>query len=494
MIAKTLFNKIKNLLQPAKDNTTEATPESSPSVLAASDPVTQGRTAPTPAVARARPRRIHRSEHGLSRHHISRSALKVLYQLNEAGYEAYLVGGGVRDVLLGRVPKDFDVATNAHPEQIKRLFRNCRLIGRRFVLAHVYFGKEIIEVATFRAHHAKGKAGEGAAENGRILRDNVYGNIDDDALRRDFTVNALYYDISDYSVLDYANGMADLQAGVLRLIGDPELRYQEDPVRMLRAARFAAKLEMQVAPETAEPIYQLGDLLDCIPPARLYEEVQKLFLTGHALASFRELRNFDLFKHLFSMTDECLDDQQDLLLIEQSLINTDERITQGKPVAPAFLLATLLWAPLQRIISDFPEQELSDQERMILAAQKVVSEQAKQVAIPRRIAAVIQEIWVMQPRLTRRKDKRVWGLIENQRFRAGYDFLLLRASVGEPVQDSAEWWTEFYQSDDYGRQGMLDTARSKNPRRKPRRRRKKKPEDAGSDAAPDQPNQQTNAE
>ncbi|MBE9563281.1 MAG: polynucleotide adenylyltransferase PcnB, partial [Proteobacteria bacterium] len=240
------------------------------------------------------PTYVPRPEHNLSRQAISQAALNVLYQLHRSGYKAFLVGGGVRDVLLGRTPKDFDIVTNALPEQIKTLFSNCRLIGRRFVLAHVRFNREIVEVATFRATHVDGK-GEGKIENGQIVRDNVYGStVDDDAGRRDFTINAIYYNISDFSLIDYANGIEDLQAGIIKLIGNPILRYQEDPVRMLRAIRFAAKLEFTIAPKTAAPIPELANLLANIPPARLFEEVLKLFLSGHAVESFKLLCKYGL--------------------------------------------------------------------------------------------------------------------------------------------------------------------------------------------------------
>ncbi|MBE9561803.1 MAG: polynucleotide adenylyltransferase PcnB, partial [Proteobacteria bacterium] len=285
---------------------------------------------------------VPRPEHNLSRHNISQAALNVLYQLHKSGYQAFLVGGGVRDLLLGQTPKDFDIVTNALPEQIKKLFRSCRLIGRRFVLAHVRFNKEIVEVATFRSSHHNGEGG-GIVENGQIVRDNVYGStVDDDADRRDFTINAIYYNISDFSLLDYADGIKDLKAEVIQLIGDPILRYQEDPVRMLRATRFAAKLGFTIAPETAEPIPKLANLLANIPPARLFEEVLKLFLSGHAVASFKQLYQYGLFQQLFPQTEACLKNPIALKLIEQVMYDTDERISDKKPVTPAFLLAALL--------------------------------------------------------------------------------------------------------------------------------------------------------
>jgi len=422
------------------------------------------------------PTRIPRPEHSLSRRNISKAALSVLYQLHTAGYQAFLVGGGVRDVLLGRIPKDFDVVTNAQPEQVKRLFRNCRLIGRRFVLAHVRLSKEIVEVATFRAHHDKG--GGGVMEQGRIVRDNVYSNsLDDDALRRDFTINALYYDISDFSLLDYGNSLADLDARVIRLMGEPTQRYQEDPVRMLRAIRFSAKLGFTIEPQTAEPIYELSGLLAAIPPARLFEEVLKLFLSGHAVQSYVQLRHYDIFKQLFPYTDMCLDDPHALALIEQVFHNTDKRLADNKPVAPAFLLAALLWPPISRLVPEKPIKGFNQQEVLLEACQHVLGKQQRHVAIPRRISVLMQEIWLLQNRLTRQRKakKKSLSVLEHPRFRAGYDFLLLRASAGEQEMVSeVEWWTNFLNSDTKGRESLLAGGSPASTQK--RRRRKAKTE------------------
>jgi poly(A) polymerase len=406
-------------------------------------------------LTRQTPLCIPRPEHTLSRQHISRGALNVLYQLRKAGYQAFLVGGGVRDVLLGLSPKDFDVVTNALPEQVKSLFaRQCRLIGRRFLLAHVHINKEIIEVSTFRAHPDKG--GGGVVENGRIVRDNVYGTIEEDAWRRDFTINALYYDISNFSLLDYASGIADLRARAIRLIGDPFLRYQEDPVRMLRAVRFAAKLDFTIVPATAGPISELSGLLNDIPAARLYEEMSKLFFGGHALASFVQLRQYQLFKQLFPYTEACFDDPAVLALVEHALRNTDERVVQHKPIAPAFLLAILLWSPLLRLLpSRFPKG--SNQQNVLLEkAQHVLTRQIQHVYIPRRITIIIQEIWLLQWRLTRQGGKKKsLRIMSHPRFRAAYDFLVLRAKVDSSVKKFADWWTQLQHTDDEARQSML---------------------------------------
>jgi poly(A) polymerase len=316
----------------------------------------------------SQPVTIPRPDHEISRASISSAALKVLYGLKEAGYQSFLVGGGVRDLLLGREPKDFDVGTDATPEEIRNLFRSCRLIGRRFRLAHVRFGREVIEVATFRARHDE-QSGEGSdsahSEEGRILRDNVFGSLEEDAWRRDFTVNALYYDIKNFSVVDYVGGLDDLKAGTLKLIGDPEQRYREDPVRMLRAVRFAAKLGFRIHPDTEEPMHDLGQLLEDIPSARLFEEVLKLFLGGCALTTFELLRHYDLFRYLFPMTDEALSHEEEgfpITFVARALENTDNRLAENKPVTPAFLYAALLWEPVR-----LRTQELIEQGAVFLA-------------------------------------------------------------------------------------------------------------------------------
>ncbi|HET6631586.1 MAG TPA: polynucleotide adenylyltransferase PcnB [Rhodanobacteraceae bacterium] len=388
-----------------------------------------------------------RDEHAISRKHISGPALKVLYRLNEAGHTACLVGGAVRDLLLGIAPKDYDVATDATPEEVKRLFRNCRLIGRRFRLAHVVFGREIIEVATFRGTGA-GADDDGAVDrhivDGRILRDNVWGSIEEDALRRDFRVNALYYDISDFSVRDYAGGVEDLHDRVLRLIGDPEQRYREDPVRMLRAARLAAKLDFRIADETAAPFAHLGPLLAEAAPARLFDESLKMFLSGHGLASMRVLRYHGLLQHLFPVTARALARDDDALeaLVDGGLISTDRRVAEGKSVTPAFLFAVLLWGEVRHAAAELVaagEDEPSAWER---AAARTVAEQAARVSIPRRFVYTMEEIWALQRRVVDRSRKGTLRLLAHPRFRAAYDFLLLRAAESPEVAELGQWWTE----------------------------------------------------
>jgi len=399
----------------------------------------------------------------------------VLYRLKEAGYQACLVGGCVRDMLLGREPKDFDVTTNAHPEEVKALFRNCRLIGRRFRLAHVHFGREIIEVATFRAQHS-GDEEDRVIKSGMILRDNVYGAIEDDVWRRDFTVNALYYNIEDFSVIDYTNGVDDLKAGVLRLIGSPEVRYQEDPVRMLRVVRFASKLGFRIEPDTEAPIREFGYLLEGIPPARLYEEVLKLFLGGSAVQTFELLRHYDLFKYLFPETDKCLASEEQgypLTMLIHALGNTDDRIAQDKPVTPSFLYAAMLWEPMRLLAKQMQAAGMTELQAIQAAARDVVSEQTKRVILPRRFGLHMKEIWMLQPRLRRIAGKRTHRLVQHPRFRAAYDFLLLRAKAGEDVQELCDWWTEYQETVGIEKTGSSPIKElHRKAVRRPRRRRK----------------------
>ena len=386
---------------------------------------------------------IPRAQHAISRKSISSGALRVLYRLHEAGFRACLVGGAVRDLLLGGSPKDFDIATNATPEEVRALFRNCRLIGRRFRLAHVVFGREIVEVATFRGSADDG-SGDRHLVDGRLVRDNVYGSIEEDAIRRDFTVNALYYDIADFSVLDAVGGMRDLEQRVLRLIGDPELRYREDPVRMLRAARLAAKLDFTIATETAVPFATLGPLLSDAPPARLFDESLKLFLGGYGLASFRALEHYGLLHHVFPATAAALTGGAPDFrrLAENTLANTDARVREDKPVTPAFLFAALLWEPVRRLAQEAIDGGTEASLAWQNAAAHVLHDQAQRVAIPRRFALVIEEIWAMQPRFHQRTRKRAFRLLEHPRFRAAYDFLVLRSGESDELAELARWWTE----------------------------------------------------
>lgn len=418
---------------------------------------------------------IPRPEHNISRANISEGALKVLYRLKSAGFEGYLVGGGVRDLLLGREPKDFDIATEAHPEEVAGLFRNSRLIGRRFKLVHVRFGREVIEVATFRGEHDVGDS----HDDGMILRDNVYGTLEQDAWRRDFTVNSLYYNIRDFSVVDFTGGMDDLQAGLLRVIGDAEQRYVEDPVRMLRAVRFAAKLGFRIHTDSETPMAALGERLEMVPPARLFDEILKLFLSGYAVASYELLRHYDLFRHLFPMTDACLAEEEHGFphtLVTRGLINTDTRIAEDKPVTPAFLFAVILWEPVRARARQLLDDGFSEIQALQMASDAVVAMQCQHIALPKRFSLQTREIWVMQARLKRHNGKRAARLLESPRFRAAYDFLLLRAGSGEDeLQPLADWWTDYQEAGDDQRIAMASVAAPAGGAKKRRRRRRKKP-------------------
>jgi len=428
----------------------------------------------TGADANNAPMSIPCSAHPISRAQIHRNALKVLNTLKEAGFAAHLVGGCVRDLLLGREPKDFDVVTDAHPEEVRKLFRNARLIGRRFRLAHVRFGREIIEVATFRAIPKEPTTGtrEARTAEGRILQDNVFGTQKEDALRRDFTVNALYYDVRDYSVIDYVGGVRDLEQGVLRIIGDPETRYREDPVRLLRAVRFAAKLGFKIDPKSAAPIRDLGHLLLDVPPARMFEELIKLFHGGYGLETYELLRTYDLFKYIFPLTEDALSVEQDgypLTLVPRALANTDARIQQGKPVTPAFLFAAMLWEPVRGQIDSYAAQGHKRYVALHLAVNDVLAAQAQRVALPRRFSTMAREIWALQPRFERRTGKQALRFLQHKRFRAAYDFLLLRAETGEEPPELGEWWTRLQEEDEAGRDAMIGALR---PAHKRRRRQK----------------------
>jgi len=424
---------------------------------------------------------IPRGEHLITHALISANALKVLNRLREAGYASLLVGGCVRDLMLGREPKDFDVVTDARPEQIRAVFRNARLIGRRFRLAHVHFGREIIEVATFRASPRAGAVDMDEAtdaESGRLLRDNVFGSQEEDAVRRDFTVNALYYNFHDDSVMDHVGGVKDLKQGILRVIGDPVERYREDPVRMLRVIRFAAKLGFRIEPASAAPIHEMGMLLMEVPPARMFEEVLKLFHSGYAVETFELLRHYGLFKYLFPLTEDSLGREQDgfpIMLLPRALASTDARVAEDKPVNPAFLFAALLWEPLrfaaeQRIAKGQPEYQAWQS-----AAEDVLRSQLRHITIPKRFSFPMREIWLLQTKFERRAGKHALRLLENKRLRAAYDFLLLRANAGEESQELADWWTRFQAVDPAERQAMIDAlAPSERPERKGRRRRRRR--------------------
>lgn len=421
---------------------------------------------------------VARDEHCISRSNISDNALKVLYRLHNAGHQALLVGGGVRDTLMGMNPKDFDVATDATPEQVNRLFRNSRLIGKRFKLVHVVFGRDIIEVATFRAPPSEQHSDKVAATGGEgmILRDNVYGTRDEDAVRRDFTVNALYYNIADYSIYAYAGGWEDLQRKQLRLIGDPETRYREDPVRMLRAIRFMGKLDFVLEPDTAAPIPTMAPLLSQISPSRLFDESLKLFLSGKAEQTLMLLRDYQLFEYLFPATESCL--QEDAFALELALNtmrNTDKRLQVGKSVTPYFFLAALLWPAVLRTQREYENSGLPPHPAMQKAADRVIAQQCKHTSIPRRFSMPMREIWELQLRLPKIRSRRCKELLAHPRFRAAYDFLLLREQSGEDLNGLGEWWTEYQQQEgipEPSPKSRESYRKDSEARRRPRRRRR----------------------
>ncbi|MFL0800779.1 MAG: polynucleotide adenylyltransferase PcnB [Agarilytica sp.] len=429
---------------------------------------------------------VHESDHQLSERDISNNALRVVDQLTKAGFEAYLVGGCVRDLLLDEHPKDFDVATDATPEQVKKVFRSARIIGRRFRIVHVRYGREIIEVTTFRGSPkgAKSKNDHTQSDKGILLRDNVYGDIRSDALRRDFTVNALYYAPQDGAILDYADGLKDMEQRQLRIIGDPDARYKEDPVRMLRAVRFAAKLGFALTPETEAPIQEHADYLADIPPARRFEEVLKLFVSGYATAVLTKLREYGLLLYLFPGTDSSLNSGDNYYerLVFSMVANTDRRLRNNKRVTPAFIYAAMLWPPLHAKIKELmEEQKLNYHEASQQAASGVVGQQLAYTAIPKRFLLPMREIWSLQQRLGRREGKRAYQTMEHPRFRAAYDFLLLREEAGEKLDGLGLWWTRFQDADEAEREDMIKNV----PQQK--RRRKRKPKNKpGPDAGPNE--------
>jgi poly(A) polymerase len=395
----------------------------------------------------------------------------VLYRLDKAGYQAFLVGGGVRDLLLGFQPKDFDVATNARPEEVRELFGNSRLIGRRFKLAHVRFGREIVEVVTFRGAADVEHDDRQHAESGRILRDNVFGKIEEDIWRRDFTVNALYYNIADFTIWDYTTGIEDVASRTLRLIGDPETRYREDPVRMLRAIRLAAKLNFSIAEESARPIERLASLLRDVPPARLFDETLKLFQAGHALRGLELLMKYGLLQYLFPYTAESVREDKEgvvLRVIRAGLQNTDRRVRSDQSVTPMFLYAVMLWYPICSAAKKLEADEgITEIEAMLLANDRIVSGQQHFTAFPKRFSFPMKDILVMQQRFITRRGARAQRLLEHKRFRAAYDFLLLRADCGEADRELADWWTEVQALPLEEQRKVFDVKR---PRRRKQRR------------------------
>ena len=409
--------------------------------------------------------RIPASEHGINPREIDKKAQSILTSLTDAGYEAYLVGGGVRDLLLGYHPKDFDIATSATPEQVKQVLPSTRIIGRRFRLAHVHFGREYFEVATFRAPHDDTDKGQ-VGQHGRIIHDNVYGTVVEDAYRRDFTINALFYDLKKAEVLDFVGAMDDLKKRQLRMIGDPVVRYREDPVRMLRAVRFAAKLDLTIEPASAAPIQELSSLLGNIAPARLFDEALKLFHSGQAVKTLEILRKYHLLKYLFPQAEDSLNEDTDskgeegtyTKLVYSALRNTDKRIRAEMPVTPAFLFAVMLWKRVNEGFKMYLELGNPNLQSMHLAATDAFSEQVKCISVPRRFSNITREIWVFQGLFIFKNERRVLRFLEHKRFRAAYDFMCLRTQSGELPVEECEWWTLIQEVDEAEKKVMCQLA------------------------------------
>ena len=429
-------------------------------------------------------RRYAQREHRIERKMLSSAALKTTQELHKAGFRAFVVGGAVRDLLLQRTPKDFDVATDATPEEVHRVFRRSRIIGRRFRIVHVMFGNETIEVTTFRGSHLSEDGDAVVAESGRILRDNVFGSQEEDATRRDFTANALYYDPHSEEVWDFHNGFNDIKAGVLRIIGDPETRYREDPVRMLRAVRLSAKLGLKLHKATEAPIQRLADLLGDVPASRLFDEMLKLFLSGHAMQSAQALREHGLHHGLLPMLDVVLEQPMGEKFVTLALQNTDERVLADKPVSPAFLFATLLWHEVLAAWQKYQAKGERLQPALVQAMHDVSDVQAEKLAITKRFSVNMREIWELQPRFEQRAGQRPYRLLEHPRYRAGWDFLWLRGQSGEVPMELVEWWERFAGADADKRAAMLlpDSEPKKRRRRKPRSKRPGATQEAPSEA------------
>ena len=435
--------------------------------------------------AKNKPKVLGAKEHGIDPKLVSNNAIRVTQTLQENGFKAFIVGGAVRDLLLGIKPKDFDVATNATPEQVKRLFRRAFIIGRRFQIVHVMFGQDLIEVTTFRGA-AKNDAPKD--EHGRVLRDNTFGEQHEDAVRRDFTINAMYYDPSSETVLDYHGGIADIRKKTLRIIGVPELRYREDPVRMLRVVRFAAKLQFSIDAETRKPIPVMAPLINNVPSARVFDEMLKLLMSGHAMACLQQLRKEGLHHGLMPLLDVVLEQPMGERFVTLALANTDERVKQGKTVSPGFLFASLLW---HQVLEKWEAYKASGElsiPALHLAADDVLNTQTDALALQRKIGSDMRDIWAMQPRFEKRIGKSPYKMLENSRLRAGYDFLLLRCASGEIDHEIGEWWTAFIQGDEAERVRLLSikpkakTGDASAPKkRRPRRSNNRRPKTADSE-------------
>lgn len=407
---------------------------------------------------------IPRPQHSLSRQNISKNAVRVLYTLKDAGFSAYLVGGGVRDVLIKKQPKDYDVVTDALPEEIHKLFRNSRLIGRRFRLVHVFFKKEIIEVSTFRANVQEAEDGVQTEIPTRLRSENTYGTIEEDAWRRDFTVNALYYNIEDFSIVDYTGGMLDLKRKTIRMIGEPLQRYHEDPVRLLRAIRLAAKLNFKIHSDTEAPLKAQRDLLTHVPPSRLFDEMLKLFFTGHAKVTYDRLDRYGYLDVLFPSLKNALAKQSGQYyarMLELALKATDERFSVGKSLNPGFLMSVFLWPELMRALEIQKSQHKHFYQALHAAIDEVLSSQKNTLVLPRRLTVMMRSVWVIQYRFEKRSGARVYRLLEHRYFRAAYDFLELRAKAGDQCKTLERWWASFQFGNAQDRERLLKKAMKK---------------------------------
>ena len=425
------------------------------------------------------------SKHGVHREDISAGSRSTVETLQESGYKAYVVGGAVRDLLAGFTPKDYDVATNATPEQVRHCFRRSRIIGRRFQIVHVMMGSETVEVTTFRGHHGEPGHHSGnkahTDDQGRVLRDNVFGCQKEDAARRDFTVNALYYDPTSETIIDYHNGVADLKQKTLRMIGDPVTRYREDPVRMLRAVRLAAKLGLTIDPASRRPIHEMADLIGNVPPSRLFDEMLKLLTSGYAVKCVAQLRAEGLHHGLLPLLDVILEQALGERFVMLALESTDQRVRDDKPISPGFLFATLLW---HEVLAKWEPIKAAGERAipaLFLAMDEVLDVQGEKLAITRRIAGDIKDIWALQPRFEQRSGKRPYSVLEQPRFKAGYDFLLLRATSGEVPGELGAWWTRFLNSDSEARTAMLLVPLAGEAKKRRRRRSPAKPAGARSE-------------
>lgn len=416
---------------------------------------------------------IERPNHNISQTDISPKALEVLEKLDKAGYQAYLVGGGVRDLLVKKAPKDFDIATDATPNQIRSLFRNARIIGRRFKLVHILYYREIIEVATFRGH-SNPQENQKTNERGMLVRDNVFGSLDEDAMRRDFTINSLYYNIKDSSIVDFTSGFQDIQNKLIRIIGDPTTRYTEDPVRMLRALRFCAKLDFKLEDKTAAPIKELSHLIKDVPSSRLFEEMSKIYHCGTGESIQKLMVEYGFFQYLFALTYSLWDSQYPVsAFIIIALENTDRRIMDGKPVNPAFFFAVALWFPVLDKARDLRANGIDPLPALDQAMSYVISQQNMSVNIPKRYTIAMREIWLLQHRFANRAGGRAARLLQHPRFRAAYDFLALRALSGDAEIELADWWTKYQDVDEKSRLKMIADLPQSSPNKKKRRKKPK---------------------